>query len=34
MYATDIVWWAYTAFVVLVIIFMIWFAVKVKQKGG
>jgi len=34
MYITDVVWWAYTAFLVLVALFMLFFAAKVRQKGG
>lgn len=34
MYITDIVWWAYTAFIVAVALFMLWFGFKVRQKGG
>ncbi len=34
MYITDTIWWAYTAFVVAVILFMFYFAAKVRQKGG
>lgn len=34
MYATDVIWWAYTAFLVLAILFMLVFAWKVKEKGG
>jgi hypothetical protein len=34
MYLTDAVWWAYTAFVVVVAGFLLWFAFKVKAKGG
>jgi len=33
MYITDVVWWAYTAFVVAVAAFMVFFALKVRQKG-
>jgi len=33
MYLTDIVWWAYTAFVVGLILFMLFFAAKVREKG-
>jgi ABC-type multidrug transport system permease subunit len=33
MYFTDIIWWAYTAFVVAAALFMIIFAYKVRQKG-
>jgi ABC-type multidrug transport system permease subunit len=34
MYTADMVWWAYTAFLILVILFMLFFAWKVKEKGG
>jgi len=34
MYITDIVWWAYTAFVAAVALFMLFFAASVRQKGG
>lgn len=34
MYATDLVWWAYTVFLVLAILFMLLFAWKVREKGG
>jgi hypothetical protein len=33
MYLTDIVWWAYTAFVVVLALFMLLFAYKVTEKG-
>jgi len=33
MYATDIIWWSYTAFMVAVALFMLYFAQKVRQKG-
>jgi hypothetical protein len=33
MYLTDIVWWGYTAFVVALILFMLFFAYKVTEKG-
>jgi hypothetical protein len=32
MYLTDIVWWAYTAFVVVLALFMLFFAYKVREK--
>ncbi len=32
MYLTDIVWWAYTAFVVVLALFMLFFANKVREK--
>lgn len=34
MYITDLVWWGYTAFIVLVALFLLYFASKVGQKGG
>lgn len=34
MYATDIIWWGYTVFIVAVALFMLGFAWKVRQKGG
>jgi len=34
MYTTDLVWWAYTAFLILMALFMLFFAWKVKEKGG
>ncbi len=33
MYLTDIVWWAYTAFVAALALFMLVFAYKVREKG-
>jgi len=34
MYATDIIWWGFTLYIVLVALFVLWFALKVRQKGG
>lgn len=34
MYVTDIIWWGYSAYVLGLAIFMLVFAVKVRQKGG
>jgi len=34
MHITDVVWWSYTAFVVLVAAFLLWFAFKVRPSGG
>ncbi len=34
MYIAETIWWAYTAFVVAVILFMLYFAARVRQKGG
>jgi hypothetical protein len=33
MYITDWIWWAYTAFVVVLALFMLFFAYKVREKG-
>ena len=33
MYITETVWWAYTAFVVVATLFMLYFAAKVRRKG-
>jgi len=33
MYITDIIWWCYTAFLAAVVVFMLWFAHAVRQKG-
>jgi len=33
MYATDVIWWSYTAYVVLIAAFLAWFAWKVRMKG-
>lgn len=34
MYITDVVWWGYTIFLAAVALFMIYFFLKVRQKGG
>lgn len=34
MYITDAIWWSYTAFLVLVALFMLAFAARVRRKGG
>ncbi len=34
METIDVIWWGYTLFVVLIALFMLWFANKVRQKGG
>jgi hypothetical protein len=34
MYITDIVWWGYTLFVAAIAVFLLVFAVKIRQKGG
>lgn len=33
MYITDVIWWSYTAFVVVTAVFMLLFAAKVREKG-
>jgi hypothetical protein len=33
MYITDIVWWGYTLFVIVLALFMLVFAAKVREKG-
>jgi hypothetical protein len=33
MYLTAIIWWGYTAFVVVLALFMLFFAYKVTEKG-
>ncbi len=34
MNTVEVVWWSYTAFILLIALFMLWFAWKVRQKGG
>lgn len=34
MYVTDVVWWSYTVFMLATALFMIWFVLKVRAKGG
>jgi ABC-type multidrug transport system permease subunit len=33
MHITDLVWWGYTAFVVVAALFLLYFAAKVREKG-
>ncbi len=33
MYATEVIWWAFTVWVLAVAVFMLFFARKVSQKG-
>lgn len=33
MYLTDVIWWSYTLFMVVAALFMLYFALKVRQKG-
>ncbi len=30
MYATDVIWWSYTAFIAVAALFMLYFAQKVQ----
>ena len=34
MYITELIWWLYTAFVLIMAVFFIVFAWLVKEKGG
>ncbi len=34
MYATEVIWWSFTVWVVAVAAFMLVFAKKVTEKGG
>ncbi len=34
MYVTEIVWWGFVAYSILITLFMIWFVAKVREKGG
>ncbi len=34
MYITDVLWWAYVAFTLGTILFMLYFVRKVTEKGG
>ncbi len=34
MYITDVIWWSYILFVVITALFMLWFVLKVRAKGG
>jgi hypothetical protein len=33
MYITDVIWWGYTIYLVVLALFMLYFAWKVRQKG-
>ena len=33
MYITDVIWWGYTLLLMAVALFMIVFALKVREKG-
>lgn len=32
MYITEVIWWSYTAFVLVAAVFMLWFAAAVRKK--
>ncbi len=34
MYPNDVIWWSYTLFIVVIALFMLYFVLKVRQKGG
>jgi hypothetical protein len=34
MYITDIVWWAFTAYAAFIALFLIWFVLNIREKGG
>ena len=34
MYATDVIWWGYTAFIAAVAVLLLAFAWAVQEKGG
>lgn len=33
MYITDVIWWSFTFFLIAAALFMLYFALKVRQKG-
>jgi hypothetical protein len=33
MYTADVIWWGYTIYVILLALFMLFFARKIRQKG-
>jgi hypothetical protein len=33
MYATDVVWWGYTAIIAAIAVFMLYFAGKIRSRG-
>lgn len=33
MYITDVIWWGYTAVIAAIAVFMIVFALKVRERG-
>ena len=34
MYVNQVIWWGFVAYSVLVALFMLWFVMKVREKGG
>ena len=34
MYVTEVIWWAFVVYTILVVVFMFWFVMKVREKGG
>lgn len=34
MYVTQVIWWVFVAYSVLMAAFMVWFTLKVREKGG
>ena len=34
MYVSEVIWWGFVAYSVLVALFMLWFVMKVREKGG
>jgi len=33
MYITDVIWWGYTVYLIVLALFMLFFAWKIRQKG-
>ena len=34
MYVSETIWWGFVAYSLLVALFMLWFVMKVREKGG
>lgn len=34
MYVTELIWWSYTAFLIVAALFMLLFAYRVRRKGA
>lgn len=34
MYVTEVAWWGFVAYSILITLFMLWFVRKVREKGG